>query len=144
MINEFVFRNDEGGTIDMIQILIGILALTFLLFINIGFTNTVGKRNNIELVAHEYILRMETEGRLTNEAEEELVKTLTDMGMVEIDIIHGTSTPVIYGDVIKLEIKGKLVTTSFVMSNVGFKLLKDDTTSIPVNITKTSVSRFVK
>jgi len=141
MSNNFQLKHDEGGTMDMIQILIGILALVFLLMINISFTSTADKRSRIELVEHEYILRMETEGCLTNDARTLLVETLSDMGMQDIEV-SGTVSPVGYGDRITLTIRGNLVTTAYSMTDVGFSLTRGKT-SIPVNITKTSISRYV-
>ena len=142
MSNNFQLKHDEGGTMDMIQILIGILALVFLLMINISFTSTADKRSRIELVEHEYILRMETEGCLTAEAKQMLNETLTDMGMQDI-VVLGTASPVDYGQRITIVIRGNLVTTAYGMSDRNFSLFKGET-KIPVDITKTSISRYVK
>lgn len=142
MLKKFLFSHDEGATIDLIQILFGILALAFILLINISLSSTTVKRSNIDLVVHEYIMRMETEGCLTDDAEEQLRKTLTDMGMQDI-VITGTISPVNYGDRIMLTVQGDLINTAYHMSSNVFALVKGQT-SIPVSISKTSVSRYVR
>lgn len=144
MLRPFHLKHDEGGTVDLIQILIGILALAFLLYLNISITKTIGMRNKIELIAHEYILRMETDGYLTMDAKKELQDTLLAIGMISPDISGSISGPVIYGKKISLTIKGNLPTTSFNMISDRFSLNKDNDAQIGVNITKTSNSRSVK
>lgn len=123
----------------MIQVLIGILAIIFILLMNISTTSAAAKRNRIEVIAHEYILRMESEGCLTDTLKQELISDLGNNGVENISISATTRTAC-YGDKISLTIRGTLVTPSYKYDNRNFTIAKADA-NIRVSVTKKSVSR---
>lgn len=141
MLKNMKYQRDDGGTIDLIQILIGILAIVFILLFNMSMTNVAARRNRIELIAHEYILRMESEGRLTPDMKQELLSDLEENGMKGVSLYSTTVSTVHYGEKITLRIKGRLETSSYNFNSRKFTL-EPSKTNISVDVTKKSVSRF--
>lgn len=139
MLRNLKFRHDDGGTMDMIQVLVGILAIAFILLMNISTTSAAAKRSRIEVIAHEYILRMESEGCLTDTLKQELISDLENNGVENISI-SATTRSVHYGDKISLTIRGTLVTPSYKYDSRNFTLVKTDA-NIRISVAKKSVSR---
>ena len=66
------------------------------------------KKLEISQLSRQYILKMETEGYLTEENRQALIQELQKVGLQEIDLSGTTLQPVSYGDTILLNIRGTI------------------------------------
>ena len=65
-------------------------------------------REEMNQVARKYLLEMETTGYLPIDRLESLMVDLRTLGLVEMNLNETTTTPVSYGEIIQLDIKGNL------------------------------------
>ncbi len=103
-----VMRKEQGNVLDFLTILITILAMAVLVTAYLEGTGLLMKKLEISQISRKYILKMETEGYLTEAARNDLVSELQDAGMYHIDISGTTLQPVSYGDAVYLKICGKV------------------------------------
>ncbi len=93
---------------DFLTILITIMAMSILVTAYLECTNLLMKKLEISQISRKYILKMETEGCLTETAEKELMQELQSAGMYHIELSGTTLQPVSYGDAVYLRIKGTI------------------------------------
>ncbi len=114
----------RGNVLDFLTILITILAMSVLISAFLECTNLMIRKLEISQISRKYILKMETEGYLTEAAKGELLRELEKAGLRQIDISGTTLHPVAYGEPIYLKIKGniqgRLVETEDEIWNKGF------------------------
>ena len=110
--------------LDFLTILITILAMSVLIAVFLECTNLMIRKMEISQISRKYILKMETEGYLTEVAKGELILELEEAGLRQIDISGTTLHPVAYGEPICLKVKGniqgRLVGTGNEIWNIGF------------------------
>lgn len=154
-------KKKQKGQGDLIASLFVVLALTLFVFFFINVIADVNTRIQMDQIARKYILRMETEGYLTDE-EAAAMKTelcsIPSVGAVatESDIdLTGTTmgSPKGYGATIILDIKCPATTTKYTspqqddgsivveQSSVG-SIKRDDTTIKVYRITKSSTAKY--
>ncbi len=93
---------------DFLTILITITAMSFLVTVYLECTNLMIRKVEIGQISRKYILKMETDGYLTEPTKNELVRELREAGLQQIDISGTTLHPVSYGDAIYLKVKGNI------------------------------------
>lgn len=93
---------------DLVTIGITILAMTIVVMFYLQCTEMMLKKLEISQVIRKYILKMETEGYLTEVNKTNLLQELGALGMEGIELNGSTTQPVTYGDTIVLKIKGNL------------------------------------
>lgn len=96
-------------------------------------------KDRADLVAREYLLRMETQGYLNSTDESELYKDLSDLGMKNISITGTTRSKVGYGKKITLSIKGQLEISNYTVTDI-FKITKTSQLA-NININKSSTAK---
>lgn len=120
-----------------------ILAVVVVAVIGVVFTSwmsNLDKKDQIDMIAREYILRMETKGYLDTCDEAELYQDLQNAGMQEIRLEGTNRTPVGYGNQITLDIKGSLRIHQYDVENI-FKVHIGNSL-IPVSIRKVSTAKY--
>lgn len=117
-------KKKQGNIMDFLTILITITAMSFLVTAYLECTNIMMKKMEISQISRKYILKMETDGYLTEPTRNELVRELSEAGLQQIDISGTTLHPVSYGDAIYLKvtgnIQGRVVNVGDEMWNKGF------------------------
>lgn len=91
---------------DLVTIGITILAMTIVVMVYLECTELMLKKLEVSQVSRKYILKMETEGYLSQENKSLMLTELNNLGLQNIDVSGTTLYPVDYGDTITLEIKG--------------------------------------
>lgn len=91
---------------DMVTIGITILAMTIVVMVYLECTELMIKKMEVSQVSRKYILKMETEGYLSQENKNRMLEELKNLGLQNVDISGTTLNPVFYGDTIMLKIKG--------------------------------------
>ena len=115
-----ILKKEKGALDDILPIVVFIFLMTVMMFIYLGFSQVTNERSTLDTVAREYILKMETDGYLTNGAgaggdndKAELIAALNDLGFYGDDAggavtatnLNGTTlTEQNYGDTITLSI----------------------------------------
>lgn len=94
--------------LDFLTILITIMAMAILVTVYLECTNLLMKKMELGQISRKYILKMETEGYLTEDNEDQLLWELHRAGVRSVDISGTTLAPVAYGDTIVLKIRGNV------------------------------------
>ncbi|MCM1342207.1 MAG: hypothetical protein NC246_00060 [Muribaculaceae bacterium] len=92
----------------MVSAGICMLAMTVLMLSYMDNVWLIHQKTAVSQIARQYILRMETVGYLTEEDRIRLGRELAGAGVTELELEGTTLSPVTYGDIITLEIRGKL------------------------------------
>ena len=98
----------EGSIGDLLSVGLCILAMLAVMMAFMDCAGLVHKKTMISQLARSYILRMETEGYLTQMQEVELRNQLAAQGVKNVDLSGTTKEPVGYGAEIILRISGKI------------------------------------
>lgn len=109
---------------DLVTIGITVLAMSVVVMVYLECSGLMMKKLEVSQISRKYILKMETEGYLSQENKNNLLGELQAAGVSEPDLTGTTLQPVAYGDTILLKIKGKVVTRTIggeEIWNEGFK-----------------------
>lgn len=101
-------RKSRGNILDFVSIMITILAMSIMVMAYLECTNLLMKKMEIGQISRKYILKMETDGYLTEQLKGEMLQELTAAGLRGIDLSGTTLHPVAYGDAVFLKIKGSV------------------------------------
>lgn len=101
-------RQEKGSIGDLMSAGICMLAMTVLMLSYMDNVWLIHQKTAVSQIARQYILRMETVGYLTEEDRIRLGRELDGAGVTELELEGTTLSPVAYGDIITLEIRGKL------------------------------------
>lgn len=102
-------KKKEGSSVieNMLVALLGIVMTTAFLVIVFGAFASISDKWNMNQVAREYLLLMETEGYLTATDKTNLIQELEECGLYNISLTGTTTSEVDYGTRIYLKISGK-------------------------------------
>ncbi len=99
----------ENGIIgDLLPSLITLFAVFFIIMMYINISENVERKNRIDMLARQYIIRMETFGKLTSSDKDRLKLELEGLGCSNIDFTGTSLTEVGYGNQVTLMIHGKM------------------------------------
>lgn len=136
-------EKDNGSVIHMFSIVLSAIFIGLLLLIYAGLSSNINRRNEVDLVARKYLLKMEIEGGLTNEMKDDLQKDLRKFGIKNLDFTGTTmvnnTSPSNYGTVITLKFKGDMPMITY--DNKKSKVFKILQITLPININKNTVSK---
>lgn len=98
----------QGNIMDFLTVLLTIVAMSILVTVYLECTGLLLKKQEVGQISRKYILKMETEGYLTEATRNALLQELQQAGVRSVDISGTTLAPVMYGDTIILKIRGTL------------------------------------
>lgn len=101
-------RQEKGSIGDIMSAGICMLAMTILMLSYMDNVWLIHRKTEVSQIARQYILKMETVGYLTEEDRIRLGRELEVVGVTELELTGTTMSPVTYGDIITLEIRGRL------------------------------------
>lgn len=101
-------KQERGSIGDIMSAGICMLAMTVLMLSYMDNVRLIHRKTEVSQIARQYILRMETVGYLTEEDRIRLGRELEAAGVTELELAGTTLSPVTYGDIITLEIRGRL------------------------------------
>jgi hypothetical protein len=134
-----LFHKDDGSMVDFIYVIVALLILSIISILMMNWYSDMDKKTKIEMLGREYILRMETEGFLTDGDKDNLIKNLNEFGVSNISLIGTTSVPVKYGDKIILHMEGKIQISSSRL--VNWLHLQKESSLVPIIIHKASTAK---
>ncbi len=132
-------KKDSGNVMHIFPAVFTIIAVSIMLVFYIGWMANVAKKDEVRQIGREYMLAMETEGRLSSSLESSMRAELAAKGLKNIDLSGTTTSDVGYGNEIFLCVKGDLEINTYSTSS-GFQLLRNAGT-IPVSITLESTAK---
>lgn len=99
-----LFKKEEGNMVENFGIT-GLLLIVcaILLIASINGNSTTHNKNQIDLIQRQYLLRMESQGCLTNSDKANLISDLENIGVKNITVDSSCSNKVKYGDYITLK-----------------------------------------
>lgn len=101
-------KKDAGNIADIMVTGIFILSMAVVMLSFLENINMVRQKAEVDQLARQYILRMETVGGLLQEDRDKLQEALLLQGVTEIDLSGTTFGEAGYGEKITLQIKGLL------------------------------------
>jgi len=101
-------KKEKGSIGDIMSAGICMLAMTALLLSYMDNVWLIHQKTEVSQIARQYILKMETVGYLEEADRIRLGQELDGVGVTELELSGTTMSPVAYGDIITLEIRGKL------------------------------------
>lgn len=117
-----------------------IVAVFSVIVMFVTYLNDIDKRDGVDIIAREYLLRMETEGFLNITDETELYKDLEKRGMENVSLSGTTRAKVGYGNKINLIIKGQVEITNYSVENM-FKITKVPKL-VNIEVSKSSTAKY--
>lgn len=93
---------------NLVTIGMAILAITIVVMVYLQCTELMLLKLEVSQISRKYILKMETQGYLTPQSQNELLLELKELGLKNAELTGTTMTPVTYGDTIVLLIKGNV------------------------------------
>lgn len=119
--------------------LLTIVVIMVLLLVYASWIRNLELKSEVDTIARNYLLQMETTGHLTPAAQESLRNDLEKIGMSSIDFKNTTVDEVNYGDTILLEIEGNLAIRDY--QYLDFFTLDKKSGTIRVKIYLTSTAK---
>lgn len=133
-------KKEEGSSfVHFIPILLTIIIAAYIILSFTQYIIAFNKKDEIDLLARQYILRMETVGYLTPADETDLISKLEEIGLYNINLDGTTLAEVGYGEVIELHIKGDFDMDWYTMDNQMNTSSERDV--LKINIVKASTSQ---
>ena len=132
-------KKDKGNIMSIFPAVFTIVAVAMMLVFYIGWMGNVAKSDEVRQVGREYILAMETEGRMSSSMESAMRSELSSKGLKNIDLSGTTTSDVGYGNEIFLNVKGDLEVDTY--STNGFFGLVRGSDTIPIEIRLTSTAK---
>lgn len=132
-------RKDKGIFDQFLPAIVVIVLMAVLWTGSMISASNIDRSSDIQQVARTFLLRMETDGCLTEENRNLLVSELEALDMEQIDLSGTTFTNVGYGNQIRLVIRGKVKLAD--MNFRGFATPMMTTRQADVAINKVSVAK---
>ncbi len=101
-------KKEKGNMADIVAAGLCMLAMTVVMLAYMQNAGAVRRKAQVDQIARKYILRMETEGRLSDPDRILLIGELRETGLSEIDLGGTTFNQAGYGEEIVLQIRGIL------------------------------------
>ena len=133
-------KKESGSVMKLFPIILAVVVVAVIGVVFASWMSNLDKKDQIDMIAREYILRMESKGYLDTCDEAELYQDLQNVGMQEIRLEGTNRTPVGYGNQITLDIKGSLRIHQYDVENI-FKVHIGNSL-IPVSIRKVSTAKY--
>ena len=133
-------KKDQGNMMSIFPAIFTIIAVAIMLVFYVGWMANVTKKDEVRQIGREYILAMETEGRLTSAMESSLRSELASKGLRNINLSGTTMTDVGYGNEIFLCVRGDLEVDRYMTATDSFQLLQN-TGTIPISFTLESTAK---
>lgn len=117
-----------------------LFVVTIMIMILTSWTVNIENKSRVDLIARKYLLKMETEGYLTEEGKQNLLDELRENKMSDISLMGTSFSQVGYGKNIELSITGFLEIYHLEWVNL-FSINKDNEL-IKVNKHLTSTAKY--
>lgn len=101
-------KKEKGNIGDLCTTLFMVMAMIMVMSGFINSAKIISKKYEINNLARNYIIRMETQGYLTSGDERELIARLEALGITDISLAGTTRNEVEYGSTIDLRISGRV------------------------------------
>jgi len=133
-------RKKQGSMMKLVAVLISVVVTGIMGIVMVSFSGNLDNKDRIYITAREYLLSMETKGYLVEEDKEQLLFSLTELGMTNISLSGTTLTEAGYGNKVTIEITGEIELTSY---SVLEKLdVRRRMQTIPVHVKKSSTAKY--
>jgi hypothetical protein len=120
--------------------LMTMVAVFIIIMLYITYSADLYKKDKIDITAREYILKMEAEGYLITDDENDLINELQMLGMNNISLAGTTLSKVGYANKVNLIINGQISIPDYTINNL-FSIEKT-TKIININIDKSSTAKY--
>lgn len=101
-------KKKDGSIGRMALPIISLIATFIIMLTYMSASSDADKKNKVDIIAREYLLRMESEGKLTTADETDLLKDLEEAGVKNISLTGTTFNDVGYSNRITLTISGEI------------------------------------
>lgn len=133
------FEKKYGSMMKLLPVLLAMAAMAAVTALYVTYMSDYDKREYADQIAREYILKMETQGYLSEAMKNNLISDLSNVGFDNINLQGTTMTKAEYGDEIVLMINAHLETEDYVFENLLSK--RTDRKIRQIKISKKSTSK---
>lgn len=114
-----MIRKRKSGSVDKIlPLIMTLVVISILLVIFVNWSGDFNKKDRIDLVCRQYLLKMESKGYLNQSDKNNLINSLNEIGVNDVDLTGTTISEVQYGDKIVLLVKGRLKTHTYTLDSM--------------------------
>ena len=132
-------QKDKGMLEHFLPALVIIVFMGMLWIGSMVTASNIDKSSALNQVARKYMLRMETDGYLTEDNRAAMVTEFQELGVEGVTLTGTDLTDVGYGNEVCLNVKGTLVVRSIAFRGFSKSMLKKE--KIPWSIRKVSVAK---
>lgn len=132
------YKKDDGSMVDFMYVAVTLLVVAIIAVMVMDWFGNLESKTKLDMIAREYILRMESFGYLDDDDKNSLLESLGEVGVHDISLTGTTTSAVTYGEKIILNVTGNIEITTFQMD--GFHLIRG-TRDIPVTLYKSSTAK---
>lgn len=132
-------KKDSGSFLNFVPILITLVVMSAMLIVYSSWVKNLEGKSQVDIIARNYLLQMETEGYLTQSARDNLLADLEEIGMINISLTGTTLTEVGYGNQIHLKIQGELIILDYQYLDIF--ILDKETNTIDISTSLTSTAK---
>lgn len=132
-------QKKAGSMMKLLPILLAMAAMAAVTVMYITYMSDYDRREYADQIAREYILKMETQGYLSENMKNNLISDLDGAGFTGINLQGTTMSKAEYGDEIALMIHASLETEEYVFENLLGK--RTDRKIRHITISKKSTSK---
>ncbi len=132
-------KQKQGNIMSFLPILFSLAAVAILSLMYVSYLKDVDVKDQVDLIAREYILKMETTGYLASVDENALIGDLNRIGVHDVNLGGTTRAEVGYGSPVTLSVAGYVES-----EQTGLQSLFDISRSkkrIGVKVVKTSTAK---
>jgi hypothetical protein len=112
-------KKEKGVIGELLPSLITVMVIAVLLLFFINLQGNADRKNAVDQLARQYILRMETCGYLTAQDRDALRTELEYLGCQGLDFTGTTLSPAGYGNRVNLVIRGRIPVHTLGITDVG-------------------------
>lgn len=105
---KIIFGKSQGNVGDIMTMGLCVLAMTVVMGAYLDNVELIQQKTYVGQIARNYILKMETEGGMTQSDREMLTQDLENIGITDITLTCTSLGDAGYGEPISLHIRGKL------------------------------------
>lgn len=133
-------KREPGSSMGLLPMMFAIAFMGIISLMFLGWMKNMDTRDDIDIIARQYILRMESTGYLTDADRVSLIQELTDIGATNINLSGTSTSEVGYGNKITLHIQGNLKLLDYQL-RASLDVLQGSQ-MVPFHVTKTSTAKY--
>lgn len=103
-----MLKKDDGNIMNLLPVILTVVVVAAITVVFSSWMANLDRKERVDVLVRQYLLRMETEGYLSTEARDNLLEDLEAIKVSDVSLSGTTITQVGYGNEVILQLTGKL------------------------------------